>query len=160
MFQVARFKVWLWVAFEPNRKFFLGFHISYQCNLLDAYLFLKVLRSRYGRKPIYTDGAAYYPEACRWLRLEHHVYGYEWWKIMEQMNETVKDRLECFDDLFPCWKPDCDKRHVHNWMKLFLFTYNCVRVHSSLGHPPVETIGGPEASRFQNLILKEVTTLR
>jgi len=157
MIHIARLEVWLWVAFEPERRVFLGFHISYQRNTWDAYIFLKHLRSRYGRKPIYTDEASWYPEACRWLRLNHHIYGYGWWKLMERMNETIKDRLECFDDLFPCWKPDCDKEHVPNWLKLFQFIYNYVRVHTELGHPPVETIRGSEASRFRRLILREVS---
>jgi len=57
LIQVGCFKLWLWVAFEPERRLFLGFHIGYQRNVWDAWIFLKRLRSRYGRKPIYTDGA-------------------------------------------------------------------------------------------------------
>jgi hypothetical protein len=26
----------------------------------------------------------------------------------------------CFDDHFPCRKESCDRRHVWNWLKLFL----------------------------------------
>jgi transposase-like protein len=37
-------------------------------------LFFKQLRVRYDRKPILTDGAHWYSEACRWLRLDHHMY--------------------------------------------------------------------------------------
>lgn len=65
------------------------------------------------------------------------MYGDEWMNLMERMNETIKDRLECFDDYFPCWKPDCDKTHVYDWMRLFRFFYKHVRVHTSLESPPV-----------------------
>jgi len=33
----------------------------------------------------------------------------------------IKDRTECFDDHLPCTKEGCDRKHVWNWMKLFLF---------------------------------------
>ena len=41
-----------------------------------CYRFFKQLRARYGsRKPIHTDGAHWYnDDACKWLRLKHHVY--------------------------------------------------------------------------------------
>jgi len=51
MIQIGKVKVWLWVAFEAERRLFLGFHISYQRNVWDAWVFLKRLRSRYGRNP-------------------------------------------------------------------------------------------------------------
>lgn len=159
MIQIARVKVWLWVAFEPCNRAFLGFHISYQTNILDAYVFLKRLRHRYGRKPIYTDGASWYPEACRWLRLDHHVYGPEWKNLMEKMNQIIKDRLECFDDYFPCWKEDCDKAHVHDWIQIHGFFYNYARDHTSLGSAPVAPSSLAqlsEAERFTTLIIKEV----
>jgi hypothetical protein len=40
--------------------------------------FFKQLRNKFGRKPIFTDGAHWYNnDACKWLRLEHQVYGTE-----------------------------------------------------------------------------------
>lgn len=159
MIQIADVKVWLWMAFEPEHRAFLGFHISYHCNVWDAYIFLKSLRSRYGRKSVYTDDASWYPEACRWLRLEHHVYDDEWKNLMERMNQALKDRLECFDDYFPCWRKGCDRAHVHDWMKVFGFFYNHVRIHTSLDSPPVvlpSVAGLSEVERFTTLIIQEV----
>jgi len=59
---------------------------------------------RYGRKPIWTDEGVWYPEACRMLRLEHHVYPVQWKNLMERINRPLKDKLENFDDLFQCLK--------------------------------------------------------
>jgi transposase-like protein len=87
---------------------------------LDAYLFLKELRVRYGRKPIWTDEGVWYPEACRMLRLEHHVYPVQWKNLMERINRPLKDRLENFDDLFQCLKEGCDLSHVTRWLNLFV----------------------------------------
>jgi transposase-like protein len=46
---------WVWVASEPGLRAFLAFRISYNQSTLVAYLFLKELRSRYGRRPIWTE---------------------------------------------------------------------------------------------------------
>ena len=51
----------LWVAYEPQLKAFLSFHISWHQNSLDAYYFI----SLYGRKTVYTDGALWYVDAGR-----------------------------------------------------------------------------------------------
>jgi putative transposase len=87
-------QAWVWVAFEPGLRCFLAFHISYNRSILDAHTFLKRLRSRYGLKPIWTDEATFYSEACRWLRLEHRIYPTEWKNLIERMNQSLKDRLE------------------------------------------------------------------
>jgi putative transposase len=159
MIQIAKARVWLWVAFEPEHRAFLGFHISYHCNIWDAHIFLEQLRSKYGRKLIYTDDASWYPEACRWLRLQHYVYSDEWKNLMERMNQALKDRLECFDDYFPCWRKDCDRAHVGDWIRIFGFFYNYVRVHTSLEGPPValpSVAASSEVDRFTSLIIREV----
>ena len=74
--------------------------------MLECYRFFKQLKDRYGRKPIFTDGAYWYNTACRWLRLSHQMYGAELKNIMERFIQYIKDRTECFDDHFPCRKPD------------------------------------------------------
>ena len=102
-------------------------------------MFLKRLRQRYGMKPIWTDEATFYPEACRWLRLEHRVYPTEWKNLIERMNQSLKDRLECFDDLFPCLKEDCHRDHVRNWISVFRFYHNYVRTNLEIGRPPMDT---------------------
>lgn len=115
---------WLWVAYEPNLDACLAMHLSRERTLFVCYRFFRQLRDRYGRKPIFTDAAAWYNEACRWLRLPHHVYGAEWKNLMERFIQHIKDRTECFDDHFPCRKPDCDRRHVWNWLRLFVLYYH------------------------------------
>ncbi|MEM3727068.1 MAG: DDE-type integrase/transposase/recombinase [Candidatus Bathyarchaeia archaeon] len=110
-------EAWVWLAFEPYRKAFLGFHISFIRNSLSAWIFLKRLKRRYGFKPIYTDGGPWYPLACKWARLKHYRYSEEWQNLMERAIQALKDRTECFDDYFPCWHEEergCKARHVWN----------------------------------------------
>ena len=84
---IGRKKAWLWVAYEPQLKAFLSFHISWYQNSLDAYYFIKKLVKKYGRKTIYTDGALWYVDACRWARVDHVVYEQSLKNIMKRMND-------------------------------------------------------------------------
>jgi transposase-like protein len=62
-----------------------------------CYQFLKQLSSKYGRKPVCTDGAHWYDDdACKWLRLKHFVYEIEMKNLMERFIQQIKDRIECF----------------------------------------------------------------
>jgi len=156
MVYVGGVQAWVWVAFEPYLRCFLAFRVSWLQNAVAAHLFLKELRSRYGWKPVYTDAAGWYPLACGWLRLEHHVYGEEWKELMERMNQYLKDRTEAFDDLFPCFKPDCDLKHVHNWLSGYRFYHNYVRVNEDLGRAPLQTDRRPEYQRFIHLLQEAI----
>jgi putative transposase len=127
MIRIRGRQAWVWVAYEPALRAFLWFRVSYNQSILDAYLFLREVRRRYGLRPIYTDEGVWYPDACRSLRLEHHVYPLEWKNLIERMNQALKDRLENFDDLFPCLKEECDHGHVRNWISVFRFFHNLVR---------------------------------
>ena len=35
-----------------------------------------------------------------------------------------KDRIESFDDYYPCMQMECDLFHVHNWIQFFVSMYN------------------------------------
>jgi putative transposase len=98
----------------------LSMQLSRERTILVCYWFFLQLRRRYGRKTIYTDGARWYNDACRWLRMPHYIYGTEWKNRMERFIQHVKDRTECLDDHFPCRKEGCDRHHVWNWLRLFL----------------------------------------
>ena len=120
MIQIDGQNYWLWIAYEPNLNSCLMMHLSRERTIFVCYQFFKQLRDRYGRKPILTDGAHWYNDACRWLRLKHQVYGTELKNIMERFVQQIKDRTECFDDHFPCRKEKCNRQHVWNWLKLFI----------------------------------------
>jgi putative transposase len=111
---------WLWIAYEPHINSCLSVHLSKERTIFICYQFFKQIREKYGKKPIYTDGAQWYVDACKWLRLKHIVYGTELKNIMERFIQQIKDRTECFDDHFPCVKDRCNMQHVWNWLRMFL----------------------------------------
>ena len=75
---------WLWIAYEPHINSCLSVHLSKERTIFICYQFFKQIREKYGKKPIYTDGAQWYIDACKWLRLKHIVYGTELKNIMER----------------------------------------------------------------------------
>jgi putative transposase len=111
---------WLWIAYEPNTKSCLMIHLSREKTIFVCYRFPKQLRTKYERKPISTDGALWYSDACKWLRLKHIVYKIEMKNLMERFIQQVKDRTECFDDHFPCRIRYYDRQHIMNWFKMYI----------------------------------------
>ena len=116
----------IWVAFEPD------LHVSWRGNSIDAYLFIRRLAHKYGRVSIYTDGAGWYADACRWAGVEHVVYGRPLRNLMsaERMVQYVKDRTEAFDDLFPVGGRRLASgrafEHMLNWLSAFMFMHNFI----------------------------------
>ena len=112
---------WIWVCYEPIQKAFLGLWFSWNRNSIVAEMILKELIKKYGKHPVYTDGASWYPEACKNLGLAHYIYKQEDWlcKVMERAVQYVKDRTESFDDYFPCRKKECRQQHIWSWIKIF-----------------------------------------
>jgi len=120
LLQIDGIDYWLWIAYEPSLNKCIMMPLSRERTLFVCYQFFGKLRSRYGRKPILTDGARWYNDACKWLRLKHYVYGTDLKNLMERFIQKIKDRTECFDDHFPCTKAGCNILHVYNWLKLYI----------------------------------------
>ncbi len=116
--------VWLWVAIEPANKEILSISISKERNMFVAERFLSGLLEEHGEHPVSTDGGTWYPQACRFLRVEHHIHSAYEKSIIERTMQYIKDRTECFDDYFPCKKKKCKLKHVINWLNLFADFHN------------------------------------
>ena len=135
--RVGSQEAWLWLAFEPYGRFFLGFYISRNRNILTAELFLQGLIDRYGRHPVHSDGASWYPDACRSLGLEHQVYDAVRGNLMERFVQYVKDRTEGFDDYFPCLKERCSLDHVKGWLNWYMLSFNLFKHSDALDRSPI-----------------------
>ena len=45
--------------------------------------------------------------------------------MIERVMQYFKDRIESFDDYYPCTKNNnCDLSYVYNWIRLFIYLYN------------------------------------
>ena len=61
---------------------------------------------------VYTDGGTWYDEKHAILRLKHHLHSTLEKSLMERVNQYFKDRIEYFDDYYPCMKNECNLFHV------------------------------------------------
>lgn len=116
--------IWIWVAIEPKNKQILALSISKERNMLIAERFLSTIVRDYGKHPVSTDGGTWYPMACQFLGLKHHLHSPLEKSLIERTMQYIKDRTECFDDYFPCRIKNCKLKHVRNWLNLFLVYHN------------------------------------
>ena len=127
LLKVGNQYAWLWVAIEPLNKVILGIRITFERNMLTAEQFLKSLIKKYGKHPLSTDGGTWYPQACNFLKITHHLHSVHEKSIIERTIQYIKDRTEMFDDYFPCRKDNCKLMHITNWLKLFVDMYNRIK---------------------------------
>ena len=86
--------------------------------------FLSGLVNIHRKHPVSTDGGTWYPQACKFLRLKHHLHSFLEKSLIERTMQYIKDRTECFDDYFPCKLKHCKLKHVMNWLNLFVDYHN------------------------------------
>jgi putative transposase len=99
---------------EPSNKEVLGIHLSLERNMIVAEQFLKHLVIKYGKHKVSSDGSTWYPsQACKFLKLKHHIHSSFEKSVIERTVQYFKDRTESFDDYFPCTKKKrCKLYHV------------------------------------------------
>ena len=66
--------------------------------------FIRSLVEKYGRHTVYTDGGTWYPQACNFLHLKHRLHSPLEKSLIERIMQYFKDRIENFDDYYPCIK--------------------------------------------------------
>jgi putative transposase len=69
--------------------------------------FLSNLSERYGKHPVSTDGETWYPQTCKFLKLDYYINSSYEKSTIERTIRYIKDRTECFDDYFPLVKKKC-----------------------------------------------------
>jgi putative transposase len=122
--KVGHHYFWIWIAIKSDGKTILGNYISSERNMLVAEQFIQSLIRKYGKHNISTDGGTWYPQACKFLKLKHHIHSSNEKSLIERTIQYIKDRTECFDDYFPCRKEKCKLKHIINWFNLFTDYHN------------------------------------
>ena len=116
--------IWLWVAIESETKNIVAINISKERNMFVAERFLYNVTKDFGKHPVSTDGGTWYPQACQFLNLQHHLHSAYEKSIIERTMQYIKDRTESFDDYFPCKKKNCKLKHVKQWLNSFAYYHN------------------------------------
>ncbi|HEY6536734.1 MAG TPA: hypothetical protein VIY08_13190 [Candidatus Nitrosocosmicus sp.] len=60
--------------------------------------------NKYGLHSVSLDGGTWYPQACKFLKLKHHLNSSFQKSIIKRTVQYIKDSIESFDDYFPCKK--------------------------------------------------------
>jgi len=76
--------------------------------------FISGLVKIHGKRPVSTYGGTWYPMACRFLNLDHHIHSSLEKSLIERKMQYIKDRTESFDDYFPCRIKNRKLKHVRN----------------------------------------------
>ena len=85
---------WIWIAIESSDRTVLDVSISAERNMFVAERFLSSLVQEYGKHPVSTDGGTWYPQACKYLKLRHHIHSAYEKSIIERTIEYLKDRTQ------------------------------------------------------------------
>ncbi|HEY6534586.1 MAG TPA: DDE-type integrase/transposase/recombinase [Candidatus Nitrosocosmicus sp.] len=116
--------VWIWVVIEPANKEILSFGISKERNMFISERILSEAVNMYGKHQVSSDGGTWYPLACRFLKINHHIHSSFEKSLIERKVQYIKDRIESFDDYFPCKKNKYKLNHIRQWLKLFVYEHN------------------------------------
>ncbi|MDR4512135.1 MAG: DDE-type integrase/transposase/recombinase [Nitrososphaeraceae archaeon] len=112
--QIGNPHFWLWICIELVPRSVLGIHISEERNMFVAENFISSLVSKYGKHTIYTYGGTWYDQACNVIGLKHYLHSSIEKSLMERVNQFLKDRIESFEDYYPCRQEECNLFHVNN----------------------------------------------
>ncbi|MFB5598705.1 MAG: DDE-type integrase/transposase/recombinase, partial [Nitrososphaeraceae archaeon] len=115
--QICNQHYWLWFCIEPIHHSVLVIYISEERNMLTAEKFIRSLVVKYGKHSVYKDCNTWYDEAYNVIGLKHYLHSSIQKSLMERVNQYLKDRIESFDDYYPCRREECNLFHVHNWIQ-------------------------------------------
>lgn len=123
---------WLQLSQQKTSKFS---HYPYpkkerNMSVADERFLSKIVHAYGNHAGISTDdGGTWYPPACRFLNLPHHLHSPFEKSLIERTMQYIKDRTtESFDDYFPCKRKKCKLKYVKNWLNLFAYHYNKKRL--------------------------------
>ena len=100
--QVGPEYIWLWVAIEPENGQILAQDITQERNMLIAERFLSGVVRYYGNHPISNDGGTWYPQACEFLKMDHHIHSPLWRKALsKELCSTLRTGPNVLMTTFP-----------------------------------------------------------
>src|SRR5947208_12458164 len=85
--------------------------------------FLDGVTKEYGRHPVSTDGGTWYPQACKFLKLKHHIHlPYEKSIIEKEQFNMLKIEQKVLMIIFPCTseRRRCKLEHILNVFNLYI----------------------------------------
>jgi transposase-like protein len=128
--------LYLWAAMDVDAKEILAIYASWQRSGLNAYIFLRMALRACANKPlILVDGGPWYPWALERLGLQwlHVTFGER--NAIERCFRTLKERLRGFHCNLNAKARGPSA--VEAMARILAYGYNHLRVHQTLGTPPL-----------------------
>lgn len=102
-------------------------------NYLTTKSFFIDIHRYYGKKPriVIADGGTWYPDALQRLGIRLKIVSGDIKNYIERWYKTFKGRIKAFDKYFPHKEK---YNHIKYWVNAFVFYYNFIRRHMSLGN--------------------------
>jgi putative transposase len=117
--------IWSWIAIEPEKnKQTVVLSISKERNMFVAERFLSDISHVYGKHPVPTDGGTWYPNACRFLKLKHHIHSPYEKNLIERTMQYIMDKTKRDSRIIFPVENYCKMKHVKNWLNLFIDYHN------------------------------------
>ncbi len=66
--------IWIWVVIQAENREILALNKSKERNMFVAERFISDLIKNHGKYLVSTDGGTWYPQACRFLKVDHHIH--------------------------------------------------------------------------------------
>ena len=63
-----------WGSWTNRHRVILDIRISFERTILVAEKFIKDLIKKYRKHPLSTDGGTWYSQACRFVKMKHHLH--------------------------------------------------------------------------------------
>ena len=126
--------LYIWAAIDVDTKEILAIYASWQRSSLNAYIFIrKVLKACLNKPLILIDGGSWYPWALSQIGLKwlHLTFGER--NAIERYFRTLKERLKGFYNNINAKS----LLAINAMAQIFVYGYNYLRVHQSLGAPPL-----------------------
>jgi len=128
----------MWIALDPYNKTLLGFSITKGRRNLECLLTFRYWFKCWGSKPliVVTDAGIWYRVLCR-LGIKLSIIKGSLHSNIERFNATLKS-YRWFHSILYCTcpiRPGHGSAHFSGFFILFIFHYNFVLPHQSLGHP-------------------------
>ena len=101
--------------------------------MLITEIFIRSLVEKYGRHTFYTDGGTWYNEACNVIGLKHYLHSSIEKSLMERVNQYFKDRIESFDDYYPCIQKETMNVTYFRYKIEYNSLYICIIIQYLLG---------------------------
>jgi putative transposase len=120
--QIGNQHFWLWICIEPIHSSVLGIYISEERNMLIAEKFIRSCIKM--ENILYILMEVHGMMKHEVIGLKHYLHSPFQKSLMERVNQYLKDRIESFDDYYPCMQEECNLLHVHNCIQFFVSIYN------------------------------------